>query len=253
MIKAVILGAGNLAFHLTNELLNSNAVDLVQVYNRNLKNIAYLENKVAICNDISHLKEADIYIVCVSDNAIAEVSNQLFFENKLVVHTSGAMDINELKSHSNKGVLYPLQSFTKEKKVDFSSIPFCIEAQNDTDLALLKTIASAISTKVYTINSEQRKTLHVAAVFVNNFVNHLYYLGNEICDTNNIPFEILNPIIQETSKKIEYLSPFEAQTGPAKRNDSKTIEAHLKTLTSSQQYIYNTLTNSIKATYGKKL
>jgi predicted short-subunit dehydrogenase-like oxidoreductase (DUF2520 family) len=253
MIKAVILGAGNLAFHLTNELLNSNAVDLVQVYNRNLKNIAYLENKVAICNDISHLKEADIYIVCVSDNAIAELSNQLFFENKLVVHTSGAMDINELKSHSNKGVLYPLQSFTKEKKVDFSSIPFCIEAQNDTDLALLKTIASAISTKVYTINSEQRKTLHVAAVFVNNFVNHLYYLGNEICDTNNIPFEILNPIIQETSKKIEYLSPFEAQTGPAKRNDSKTIEAHLKTLTSSQQYIYNTLTNSIKATYGKKL
>jgi len=253
MIKIVLLGAGNLAHHLTNCLLNNNAVQLVQVYNRNLENIQYLEGKTAITNNLSELKEAAIYIMAVSDTAITEVSKNIVAKNKLVVHTSGAVPMNALHSISNKGVFYPLQSFSKDKPVNFAKIPICIEASTKKDLYLLETLAKSISTSVYNIATEQRKILHVAAVFVNNFVNHLYYLGNDICKENNIPFEILAPIIQETAKKIETLNPFDAQTGPARRFDTKTIEEHLVILPKNKQEIYTLLTTSIQNTYGKKL
>ena len=119
MIKIVILGGGNLAFHLTKCLLNNMEFKLIQVYNRNLKNIDYLKNEVAITNKISELKDADIYIISVSDTAISELSKKLIFNNKLVIHTSGGVDMKDLHSISNKGVFYPLQSFLKEKDVDF--------------------------------------------------------------------------------------------------------------------------------------
>ncbi|WP_111707852.1 Rossmann-like and DUF2520 domain-containing protein [Lutibacter citreus] len=253
MIKVVILGAGNLAFHLTEKLLNNNSVDLVQVYNRSISKIHYLEHKTLITNNLNELKEADIYIISVSDNAISELSSKLNLNDKLIVHTSGAAHINELKSNSKKGVFYPLQSFSKDKEIEFSNIPICIEATTKSDLLLLGKLASSISTKCYKINSEQRKTLHVAAVFVNNFVNHMYFIGNEICDTNNIPFEILHPLIEETANKIKNLSAFDAQTGPAIRNDSKTIKKHIASLNEDQQNIYSTLTKSILKTYGEKL
>ncbi|RXP53060.1 DUF2520 domain-containing protein [Lutibacter sp. HS1-25] len=253
MIKVVIIGSGNLAFHLTNECLKSNAINLVQVYSRNIENIEYLKSKTSITHNLKNLKEADIYIIAVSDNAIADVSSQLMLQNKLVVHTSGAIGLNELKSQSNKGVFYPLQSFSKSKKIDFTTIPICIEAENKKDLKILEKLAKLVSNKVYYISSDQRKSLHVSAVFVNNFVNHMYYIGNEICNSNNIPFEILAPLINETSKKIESLTPFEAQTGPAKRNDTKTIEEHLSSLNKNQQDIYKLITKSIQELYGKKL
>ena len=253
MIKVVLLGAGNVAFHLTKKLLKSTSIELVQVYNRNLDKIAYLTNETAITTEISELKEADLYIICVSDNAISKFSEQLNFERKLVVHTSGATDLAVLKCNANKGVLYPLQSFSKEKKVDFSEVPFCLEAENSEDLELLQKITNDIGSPSYKINSEQRKTLHVSAVFVNNFVNHLYQIGSEICSEQHIPFEILAPLIKETALKIEDLTPFEAQTGPAKRNDTATIETHLSLLTKNQQKIYILLTQSIINTYGEKL
>jgi len=253
MIKVVILGGGNVAYHLTKQLLNNNSVKLVQVYNRNLKNIEYLKNKTSITTKISELKDADIYIIAVSDNAISELSSKLNFRDKLVVHTSGSTDLNELKSNSNKGVLYPLQSFSKERNLNFLEIPICIETENAKDFVLLEKLAKLISNNCYKINSEQRKYLHVAAVFVNNFVNHLYHLGNEICEENRIPFKILQPLIKETANKLVELSPYEAQTGPAKRNDSKTIEKHKSLLTTNQQEIYTLLTKSIYKTYGEKL
>jgi len=253
MIKIVLLGAGNLAYHLTNCLLNNTAVELVQVYNRSIKKIEYLKDKTAITHHFSELKEADIYIMAVSDNSISELSKNIHAKNKLVVHTSGCMDINELHSISNKGVFYPLQSFSKDKNVDFSEIPICIEASTKKDLDLLENLAKSISNHIYNINSEQRKSLHASAVFVNNFVNHLYYLGNEICKENKLPFEILSPLIQETAKKIESLTPFEAQTGPAKRFDTQTIEQHLQLLSKNQQEIYTLITKSIQDTHGKKL
>ena len=253
MIKVVLLGGGNLAYHLTNELLNNPVIELVQVYNRSITAISYLEQKTKITNKLTQLKEADVYIICVSDNAISELSQQLDFKDRLIVHTSGAMGLNSLKSNSYKGVFYPLQSFSKEKKVDFSNIPICIEANRTQDEHLLMRLGNAISKQCYLINSQQRKQLHVAAVFVNNFVNHLYTIGNDICDAHQIPFEILTPLIKETASKLDYLSPIHAQTGPAKRDDSQTIETHLSLISENQQKIYKLLTQSIKDTYGKKL
>lgn len=253
MIKAVILGGGNVAHHLTNQLLKNTTVNLVQVYNRSIAKIKHLEHKISITNKLTELKDADIYIIAVSDNAISELSSKLNLQSKLVVHTSGGAGINELKSNSNKGVLYPLQSFSKESNLNFLEIPICIEAETKKDLQLLETLAKSFSNNIYKINSKQRERLHVAAVFVNNFVNHLYHIGNEICNENKIPFEILQPIIQETANKTAVLSPFKAQTGPAKRNDTKTIEKHKAMLTVNQQEIYTLLTKSIYKTYGEKL
>ena len=253
MIKIVILGGGNVAYHLTTHLLKSNTVKVVQIYNRSIEKIECFKNETSITNNLAELKNAEIYIISVSDNEISNLSSQLNLKNKLVVHTSGSVAMNELQSNSNKGVLYCLQSFSKNTEVDFSTIPICIEASTKKDLELLEKIAKSISKNCYHINSKQRKILHVAAVFVNNFVNHLYYIGNEICEENKVPFEILRPLIQETAKKITVLSPFEAQTGPARRNDTKTIEKHKAMLTPNQQEIYTLLTKSIYKTYGEKL
>ena len=175
------------------------------------------------------------------------------FKNRLVVHTSGSVSLDSLNTNNRKGVFYPLQTFTKNKEVDFKSIPICLESENATDYQLLDRVAKSISEKVFTINSEQRKALHVAAVFVNNFTNHLYQLGNEICEEHQVPFEILNALIQETAQKINTLAPENAQTGPAIRNDKLIIEAHQLFLSNSNQSnIYKILTQSIQD-HGKKL
>jgi len=253
MIKVIILGGGNVAHHLTNQLLKNTSVELLQVYNRNFKNIQHLKTKISITTDISKLKDADIYIIAISDNAISTLSSKLNLTNKLVVHTSGSVAIKELQSNSNKGVFYLLQSFSKEQDLDFSEIPICIEAENKKDLELLKELADSISKNCYQINSIQREKLHLAAVFVNNFTNHLYHIGHEICFKNNVPFEILQPLIQETANKITTLTPLEAQTGPAKRNDTKTIKKHEAILPLNQQEIYTLLTKSIYKSYGEKL
>lgn len=253
MINIVILGGGNVAYHLTNALLKNDVVNVVQVYNRSIEKINCFKNNTSITNNLSDLKEADIYILAVSDNVISELSSALNFKSKLVVHTSGSMAMNELKSVSNKGVFYLLQTFSKERKIDFSTVPICIEAETEKDLILLETLAKSLSKNCYHINSNQRNSLHVAAVFVNNFVNHLYHIGHEICEQNKVPFEILLPLILETANKITTLSPLEAQTGPAKRNDTKTIEKHTAMLTKNQQDIYKLLTKSIYNTYGEKL
>ena len=139
-----------------------------------------------------------------------------------------------------------LQTFSKEKEIDFSTVPFCLEAENKEDYLLLEKIAKTIGRKIYSVNSEQRKALHIAAVFVNNFTNHLYTIGNDICEKHQVPFEILQPLIQETSEKIKTLSPKKAQTGPAIRNDKKTIKSHLELLSKEQQEIYKLITQAIK-------
>ena len=200
-----------------------------------------------ITSDYHKITEADLYVISVSDNAISEVSEQLPFKNRLVVHTSGTSDISVLHDKNRKGVFYPLQTFTKGKEIDFAPIPICLEAENESDYQLLEKLGNCISQKVVRISSEQRKSLHVAAVFVCNFVNHLYQIGNEICEENNVPFEVLHPLIQETAHKIMELSPKEAQTGPAVRNDQKTIEKHIDFLTNeNQKEIYKILTKSIQ-------
>lgn len=253
MISAIIIGSGNVAQHLIKAFAKNDAVEVIQVFARNKESVSHLISEDKIISDASEYKDADVYIIAVSDNAIAEVSQNLPFQNKLVVHTSGSVAMSDLGNKNRKGVFYPLQTFSKSKEVDFREIPFCLETENQSDYPLLNDVAESISEKVFSINSEQRKALHVAAVFVNNFVNHLYQIGNDICTENNIPFEILQPLIRETANKIISLSPKEAQTGPAKRNDTQTINSQLSFLTDeTQKGIYKILTKSI-IDNGKKL
>nr|WP_314897033.1 DUF2520 domain-containing protein [uncultured Flavobacterium sp.] len=257
MIKVIIIGSGNVAQHLIAAFQNSQnmgtEIELVQVFSRQIGSVSHLLDSDHITNDFDTLTEADLYIIAVSDDAIAAISSKLPFKNRLVVHTSGSVPLNALDDNNRKGVFYPLQTFTKNKAVDFKIIPICLESENATDFQLLEKVAKAISDKIFAINSEQRKALHVAAVFVNNFVNHLYQIGNEICQEHQVPFEILKPLISETTQKIMVLSPSAAQTGPAKRNDTKTIQAHEAFLSNEDHLkIYKTLTQSIQHN-GKKL
>lgn len=252
MIKVTILGNGNLATHLIRVFIKKEQIDLVQVFSRNIEKIKHLSKKVSITDNLLDLKDADVYIISISDNSIAEFSSQLNLKGKLVVHTSGSVPMDALKGSFKKGVFYPLQTFTKGKKIKFKSIPICIEASNEEHLTLLEKLAREISNDVRHITSKEREKLHLAAVFVNNFVNHMYQKANEICDENKLPFDILYPLIKETAKKIESISPMDAQTGPAKRNDSKTIEKHLEQLNSSQKEIYTAITNSITNSFTTK-
>lgn len=253
MIKVIILGGGNLAVHLAKVMLKTAEVSLVQVYNRSISAIRKFEKMVAITDDLNKLKKADLYIICVSDNAIETISSKINGENSLIVHTSGSTPLAVLNSHKRHGVFYPLQTFSKRRKVKFSKIPICLESNNSDDLKLLSDLARKISKSTYYINSEQRAQLHSAAVFVNNFVNHLYHIGNEICTEHTIEPSILQPLIEETAKKAARFSPYNAQTGPARRGDKITIEKHLKKLSKNQQEIYKLLSRSIAKTYGKKL
>jgi predicted short-subunit dehydrogenase-like oxidoreductase (DUF2520 family) len=247
MIKVVIIGSGNVAKHLLKVMLNTEEVTIVQVFARSKESISHLIVENQITSTYNDIKEADVYIISVSDNAIAEVASNLPFKNRLVVHTSGTSELSVLDNKNRKGVFYPLQTFSKSKAVDFSTIPICLETENKRDYAILEALANLISKKAYAISSEQRKSLHVAAVFVCNFVNHLYQIGNEICNENKVPFEILQPLIIETANKITQLSPKEAQTGPALRNDTKTIEKHMDFLQESNyKELYKLLTQSIQ-------
>lgn len=252
MIRIVIIGSGNVALHLANAFYKVKEVTLVQMYARNIQQLEALKQQVPITNNLNLLADADIYIIAVSDDAISEVSSKINIKNRLIVHTSGTVSLSSLKNNGAKGVFYLLQSFSKDKTISFDEIPFCLEAQNNEDFNLLEKLAKSIGKKTYKINSEQRKIIHLAAVFVNNFTNHLYKIGNDICKEHNVPFEILDPLIEETAKKIKELPPEEAQTGPAKRNDVKTIQNHLNLLNKEQQDIYKLITKSIQKN-GEKL
>ena len=234
MISVAIVGKGNVGVHLYLEMMKSDDLKISQINSRNP----------------TSLEEFDVAIIAVSDDAIAEVSQHI--KSPLVVHTSGTTEMNALQNSTRKGVFYPLQSFSKDKPVDFGKVPICVEAENEKDLKLLKDLVYRMKSSYYEIGSEERKHIHVAAVFVNNFVNHMYSNAWDIFEKHHIPFDILRPLINETIEKIERLTPAEAQTGPAIRNDQKTIKNHLTLLNDSQKEIYQLLTESIQK-HGKKL
>lgn len=254
MIKVTVIGSGNVAQHLITAFLNSSDIEVLQVFSREKENVAHLVEYSKITNDYDSLLESDIYIIAVSDSAITEVSSKLPFKDRFVVHTSGSVPLKDLDAKNKRGVFYPLQTFTKNKVVDFSNIPTCLESEFDEKYTLLENLAEAIKSRHYLISSEQRKSLHVAAVFVNNFTNHLYQIGKDICDEHLLPFEILKPLIAETADKVQSLMPLDAQTGPAKRHDQNTIGRHLALLTDdTQKEIYKILTQSIQHSHVKKL
>ena len=247
MIKVSIIGNGNLAQHLIEAFCDNPDIELVQVYSRSTE--LSFPNTIS---DISKLEPADLYIVAVSDSAIANVAESLPFENRLVVHTSGSVSIEELGNKNRRGVFYPAQTFTKGKAVDFTNIPICIESGNERDRLILQAVANAVSNTVISLDSKQRQALHIAAVFVNNFTNHLYSIAADMCAQNNIPFEILKPLLLETAQKATVIAPMDAQTGPAVRNDKKTLDVHLDYLSGNNRELYQLLTKSIQA-HAQKL
>lgn len=254
MITVNIIGSGNVATHLITNMLNEKDIHIQKIYARRPYTLEGIIESSRITARIEDLKPADVTIISISDDYINEISTQIPFKNHLVVHTSGSSDISVIDSKNRQGVFYPLQTFSKTKKINFRDVPFCIETANISDLIILKKLAATLSNKVYIINSEQRRSMHVAAVFSSNFVNHMYQIANEICNDKNIPFEILMPLIQETAQKIKSLSPKDAQTGPAKRQDKKTILRHLETIEDPlQKEIYTLLTNSIIKSNVSKL
>jgi predicted short-subunit dehydrogenase-like oxidoreductase (DUF2520 family) len=254
MIKITFIGYGNVAQQLLQAFLHNPAIKIQQIFVRDTAKAKVLDATIELISDWSQLTPADIFIIAVSDDAITEVSANIQLKNQLVVHTSGSVALDQISNHNRRGVFYPLQTFTKGKEIDFAAIPICIESEFSADLEILQKISKIISDKTFIINSQQRKALHVAAVFVNNFVNYLYQIGSEICQENQVPFSILEALIAETASKIKTLSPLESQTGPAKRKDHQTIDSHIDFLNadSTKQSIYKLLTQSIQEN-GKEL
>ncbi|WP_111307393.1 Rossmann-like and DUF2520 domain-containing protein [Confluentibacter sediminis] len=254
MISVTILGAGNVATHLFKAFQKTEQVSVKQWYNRHLNPIKAFKTDVDIIDNFNQLKEADLYILAVSDDAIKSISQKLPFENRLVVHTSGSVSLYDIDKKNRRGVFYPLQTFSKEATIDFANVPLCIEAIKSEDYHTLKNLAISIGSPTKRVNSDQRRVLHLAAVFVNNFTNQLYRIGHEITESEGAEFDVLKPLILETAKKVQELSPYMAQTGPAKRHDKKTIKKHLKLLNNNPHHkaIYELLTESIQITHGRK-
>ncbi|MCM4168298.1 Pyrroline-5-carboxylate reductase [Arenibacter antarcticus] len=254
MISIVILGSGNVAKHLFDTFMEQKEVKILQVIGRNKVNLSYFKNAVEVSTDFNKIKDAEIYLIAVSDDAIAEVANALENKKGMVVHSSGSVPITALSHKNRRGVFYPLQSFSMGKTIDFKSVPICIEAENTADVELVGRLARMISNNVQEVSSKQRKSLHLAAVFVNNFTNHLFHIGHDICEDHNLPFHILLPLIKETVQKLDYMAPLDAQTGPARRNDISTIENHLNQLKNKNyKDIYALISKSISEKYGKEL
>lgn len=255
MIEIVLLGSGNVATHLFKAFSAAEGIRVKQVYNHSEDSLNFFRKKTDVTTELSELVPADVYLLALKDDIIPEISEKLKQQDGLVVHTSGSVSLDALGSCSRRGVFYPLQTFSKDREVNYTTIPFCLEANTSEDLELLRKVSEEISGKSYEISSAQRKKLHLSAVFVCNFVNHLYAVGEQICQKSEIPFDILKPLITETANKVQHASPAKVQTGPAIRNDRSTINGHLQLLGASQENreIYKLLTSAIQTFHGKKL
>lgn len=247
-LRVGIVGSGNVATHLAIAIAKSEH-ELVYIIARDKKRAESLAQKSnAIAVNIDEMTAAlDIIILAIKDKALGDEFINRLPSNTLICHTSGSVAMDVLNSHSNYGIFYPLQTFSKQKEVDFNTIPICLEANNKGNLQILHHLAQSISNKVYEIDSKQRKALHLAAVFACNFTNLMYDISEMLCQESGMDFDILRPLIQETAAKVQDHIPSEVQTGPAARNDQKIIEKHLALLHKHPDYqnIYKILTNEI--------
>ncbi len=250
-MKITIIGSGNVGTALAKRIFSCGHL-IHQIYSRELAKAETLANAVnaAATDDIKRLDpESDIYILAVNDDAISAVSNIINPGKGILAHTSGATSLRVFEGkHSNYGVFYPLQTFSANLEPDFEELPLCVTGSNSNSLENLAQLAKSICPNVYIINEEQRKGLHVAAVFVNNFSNFLFSAAYDICEKENLDFNMLKPLIRQTIRKIETEIPGQVQTGPAARGDEGTIFNHLAWLEEHNpdlSPIYKMLTTSI--------
>ncbi len=253
-----MIGAGNLATHLAVALQN-NGYEILQVYSKTEQSAKQLASKLEIIYTTSVekiLPGADIYFVALKDSVITEVLSGIGFNTSFLVHCSGSMPMSVLDGFSaNVGVFYPLQTFSKDRPVDFSQIPVFIEANSEENESILFEVASKLSTNVRPITSEKRKDLHLAAVIANNFSNHLFTLAAEFVEQKGIPFDVLHPLILETALKVQKMEPRKAQTGPAVRFDQNIINRHLNELNEFPELkeLYESISKSIFEFHQKNI
>lgn len=246
----VLLGTGNVAMHLGNALVNAGH-RILQVYGRNPERASALAaqlqaDPVSSPGDISG--EADIYLIAVRDEAVAEVVQQLNVPGKIVAHTSGTLPLSVISSPLKAAVFYPLQTFTADIPVRFADVPLCLEAEDPVVFEKLKQLALSLSKNVQAVSSENRKILHIAAVFASNFTNHLYKIAADLLEAKGLSFDLLKPLIRQTAEKVQHIHPAGAQTGPAKREDRTIIREHLSMLEADpdMKQLYRLLSRSIQ-------
>ena len=255
-LNIVIIGAGNVAFHLAESFQSNLNINLLQVFNHRNSKEAKQFSKQFQCDLITDFKsihqKADIYIIAVKDDAIAEVAKQItsLKLKGLVVHTSGSVEVNVLKNVSkNIGVYYPLQTFYKGASIDWKTTPLLIETNTKSALNTLKQLASTVSKTVKAVDSKNRLQIHLAAVFACNFTNAMYVSAYELIENNlsRKDTQLLLPIMQHSFQKLQTVHPKKAQTGPAMRNDKLVMKKHLELLKDDKQlsHVYAVLSDLI--------
>lgn len=250
-MKIVIIGSGNVAYHLAKAFTQNN-IKVSQIFGRNEVELSKISSEFNIPFSTDQLEDAEFYIIAVSDSAVENVSELIKNENTLVAHTSGSLPMEILKGNYRKASFYPLQTFSKTKNLEYSKIPFFIEAENQIDEKSLFELASIISENVETSDYEKRKYIHLTAVFACNFVNHLFARAKEISDSQHLDFNYFIPLIDETVEKIHHLEPKSAQTGPAVRGDKRVLKLHEELITDEEHLkIYQLMNESIKKMYHK--
>lgn len=247
-MQIVIIGSGNVAYHLAKAFKFSN-IALAQLFGRNEKDLSKISQELNVPFSTKTLEKADLYIICVSDSSVENVSQLITRKDCLVAHTSGSLPKEILIGNYRKSSFYPLQTFSKSKELEYAKIPFFIEADDVEDRDLLFKLASQISESVMDSSYEKRKYIHLTAVFACNFVNHLFSRAKEISDAQEIPFNYFLPLIDETVRKIHTIEPKFAQTGPAVRDDKRILELHEQLLKDESLTIYKTINHSIKKMY----
>lgn len=248
-MKIVIIGSGNVAFHLAKAFTQNN-IEVSQIFGRNEVELNKISEELNIPYSTKELADADLYLISVSDSAVEQVSDLIKTEKALVAHTSGSLPLEILKGNYRKASFYPLQTFSKTKNLDYSKIPFFIETENQIDEKSLFELASIISENVETSDYEKRKYIHLTAVFACNFVNHLFARAKEISDSQDLPFQYFIPLIDETVEKIHHLEPKLAQTGPAVRGDERILKLHEELIKDEQHLkVYQLMNESIKKMY----
>lgn len=248
-MKIVIIGSGNVAYHLAKAFTQNN-IEVSQIFGRNEVELNKISEHLNIPYSTKELADADLYLISVSDSAVEQVSDLIKTEKALVAHTSGSLPIETLNGDYRKASFYPLQTFSKTKNLNYSKIPFFIEAENQIDEKSLFELASIISENVETSDYERRKYIHLTAVFACNFVNHLFARAKEISDSQDLDFNYFIPLIDETVEKIHHLEPKSAQTGPAVRGDERVLKLHEDLITDEEHLkIYQLMNESIKKMY----
>ncbi len=249
-MRIVLIGAGRLATNLGQALCRAGH-EILAVYSRTMpaaQTLATVVNATPT-DDVTRLpNDADVYIIAVKDSALSEVVTQAVTgrKNRLFLHTAGSMPLDIFKDKAmHYGVFYPMQTFSKERLVDFSVIPVFLEASDDETMRTMHDLADTITHETYELSTADRKFLHLAAVFACNFVNHCYTLSAEVLESHGIPFKVMLPLIDETARKVHELHPRDAQTGPAVRYDENVIRAQEALLDSEEREIYHKMTESI--------